>query len=551
MILQYSRHNLWKKDYEFNYDLSQLSLSWLLDSSDEDSDLDRELSQLKHEKMTNSFQETDGENLIYFSVSTRREGEFHRSVIEEIVQRFNLSTPTAHLKPAFQHLSFLGHKVHCWSIKDSEGIQRMLRQVEYEQRTITAINDKYRKQHHQTTYNTLNTYTTSQSSSLKSSDSSVPLPLHLIVIGGLEEILFPPDSSAHSASSQEDRDKSYIKNLNFIFKNSDSAPALKNVIVLLTVNHPSHHSQSSEPSEHDTLSVIRSLPQLKEYYGLRFGRGTDFNGDALVGRISRFAVEDVSKPVKPSSSSQSHCTALYSKNDVNISPWEPAVTSLTSENSLLLEQTASAYFNDVKAKISARDSATTFDASAPFILFLVVFAVVSLRLYCRRSADSAPTVERAERKDVSSSHTVTSTAAGTKTLHGEEKKEEIKEVHQENECEVRAVFQAASCSIQSEDTFPQIERDEKEEIKPTPTKLKAADEISKRSQPRTPFSSPPNEMRLRNGKSYVPSASSGGRKRGSTSRSQSRSTTLETANIEEGELHTPSTSKEKSARKRK
>lgn len=546
MSLQYSRHNLWKRDYEFNYDLSQLSLSWLRDSSDEDrSDLDRELSQLEHEKKENSLQETVGENLIYFSVSTRREGEYHQSVIEEIVQRFNLSTPTAHLKPAFQHLSSLGHKVHCRSIKDSEGIQNMLSGVEFEQRTITAINDKYLKLHQ-------TSHTTSKSSSLKSTDRSIPLPLNLIVIGGLEEILFPPDSSA---SSQEDRDKSYIKNLNFIFKNSDSAPALKNVIVLLTVHHPSHHShhaQSSESSEHDTLSVIRTLPRLKEYYGLRFGRGADFNGDALVGRISRFAVEDVSKPVNPPSSSHSHCTGIYSKNDANLSP---AVTSLTSEDSLLLEQTASTYFNDVKTKLSPTDSAMTFDASAPFLLLLVVLSVASFMLYRRWSADSSPSVQRAEKtNDISSSHPVTSTVAATKTTDVEEKKDKKEEIYQENQCELEAVSLPASYSIPSDDTFPQIEREEKEEIKPTPTKPKTEDEISKRSQARTPFSSPPNEMRLRNGKSYVPSASSGGRKRGSTSRSRSRSTTLETANIEEGELHTPARetrSKEKSARKRK
>jgi hypothetical protein len=261
MKIEYSRERLWNYEHEQVFDFQILSPE--ARSSDE-----------SRINVKDGFGIDDSrKNLVYFSFGGP---SFQYYTLKSILDAFNITTysvPSV-VPKLYRNFSLFYPSINCIPSKDSVSIADALHSVFSGQELLNYINKEI-------VYKSISESYSPKTAKSKYSLQKIPSPIRLIVLENIQSLLLTTGKK-----------KEKLQNLNFIFNLTDSLPSAEKTVVLLTLDDSQLSADESDPSQKE--KTIRTLVDFKEYLGEQLFHSAEesyFNGNALVGRINRFAIE--------------------------------------------------------------------------------------------------------------------------------------------------------------------------------------------------------------------------------------------------------------------
>jgi hypothetical protein len=261
MKIEYSRERLWNYEHEQVFDFQILSPE--ARSSDE-----------SRNSVKDGFGIDDSrKNLVYFSFGGP---SFQYYTLKSILDAFNITTysvPSV-VPKLYRNFSLFYPSINCIPSKDSVSIADALHSVFSCQELLNYINKEI-------VYKSISESYSPKTAKSKYSLQKIPSPIRLIVLENIQSLLLTTGKK-----------KEKLQNLNFIFNLTDSLPSAEKTVVLLTLDDSQLSADESDPSQKE--KTIRTLVDFKEYLGEQLFHSAEesyFNGNALVGRINRFAIE--------------------------------------------------------------------------------------------------------------------------------------------------------------------------------------------------------------------------------------------------------------------
>jgi hypothetical protein len=306
MKMEYSRERLWNYEHEQVFDYQILSP-------------EARLSDESRNSVKDDFGIDDSrKNLVYFSVGGP---SFQYHTLKSIVDAFNITTysvPSV-VPDLYRNFSLFYPSINCVPSKDPVSISEALHSIFSDQELLNYINKDI-------VYKSIAESYSPKAAKSKYSVQKIPSPIRLIVLENIQSLL-----------STTRKKKENLRNLNFIFNLTDSLPSAEKTVVLLTLDDSQLLSDESDFSQNE--KTIRTLVDFKEYLGEQLFHSPEesyFNGNALVGRINRFAIEGKKKrkrkeEVKASSDSESDTPAVVLRDDDNTVTGDSFCSQLVKE----------------------------------------------------------------------------------------------------------------------------------------------------------------------------------------------------------------------------